>query len=435
MRRSKTKSISLTKGGTGASRTRRSCPWTHTRACAGARDPVHLREARGEPCGSDGPPAGRRRGCNAAANAKILERGASIIGAALLSRRGRRSPRGYGSRREARHASQSRTPTTPRLGRLPRPSRSATSTPRAAASSPRAKARRAPPCSRVNLRVCSVLATPPRLRALEGRARRAGARAPRLRGVAGGRRRHPAGFPRPPRLPSPSASDPTAARRARETAPRRRRARRISSTSTNLGRHRAQRWPAFGADAPRAVAPLRRSVLSQGPSGVSLGAVFDLPVRPVCRAGPRIWTVLRKLGFHARGRRAVAGRDGPLPPLRAAVALGRCCSAPRGPGLSPGAVMRCHESVTIPMSTSTGADSLKRSRRPPPSCSTRSRAKRPAGAACSNRRRALRAGGLATTDRSRRRRRRRRTGADDGAADGNRVCRRAPPPRPGSHAP
>ncbi|HSZ82595.1 MAG TPA: TrmH family RNA methyltransferase, partial [Polyangia bacterium] len=41
------------------------------------------------------------------------------------------------------------------------------------------------------------------------------------------------------------------------------------------------------------------------------------------------------------------------PPARWALLLGA-----EGPGLSPGAVLRCHHSVTIPMSTATGADSL-----------------------------------------------------------------------------
>ncbi len=111
---------------------------------------------------------------------------------------------------------------------------------------------------------------------------------------------------------------------------------------------------AFGADAlvlsPRCADPFYRKAIR-----VSLGAVFDLPVVRLAR-WPEDLDVLRRLGFSLVAA-VLAANATPLPrftpPKRWALLLGA-----EGPGLSPGAVLRCHESVTIPMSTSTGADSL-----------------------------------------------------------------------------
>jgi tRNA G18 (ribose-2'-O)-methylase SpoU len=116
----------------------------------------------------------------------------------------------------------------------------------------------------------------------------------------------------------------------------------------------ARNAAAFGADAlvlsPRCADPFYRKAIR-----VSLGAVFDLPVVRLAR-WPEDLDVLRKLGFSLVASVLSPGAT-PLPrfrpPPRWALLLGA-----EGPGLSPEAVLRCHHSVTIPMSTSTGADSL-----------------------------------------------------------------------------
>jgi len=116
----------------------------------------------------------------------------------------------------------------------------------------------------------------------------------------------------------------------------------------------ARNAAAFGADAlvlsPHCADPFYRKAIR-----VSLGAVFDLPVVRLA-SWPEDLDVLRKLGFSLMAAVLSPGAT-PLPrfapPDRWALLLGA-----EGPGLSPGAVMRCHASVTIPMSTSTGADSL-----------------------------------------------------------------------------
>jgi tRNA G18 (ribose-2'-O)-methylase SpoU len=116
----------------------------------------------------------------------------------------------------------------------------------------------------------------------------------------------------------------------------------------------ARNAAAFGADAlvlsPQCADPFYRKAIR-----VSLGAVFDLPIVRLGR-WPDDLDVLRKLGFSLVAS-VLSPTATPLPrfqpPERWALLLGA-----EGPGLSPGAVMRCHRSVTIPMSTSTGADSL-----------------------------------------------------------------------------
>ena len=116
----------------------------------------------------------------------------------------------------------------------------------------------------------------------------------------------------------------------------------------------ARNAAAFGADAlvlsPRCADPFYRKAIR-----VSLGAVFDLPVVRLPR-WPDDLEVLRRLGFSLLAAVLSPGAT-PLPrfrpPDRWALLLGA-----EGPGLSPEAVLRCHASVTIPMSTSTGADSL-----------------------------------------------------------------------------
>jgi len=116
----------------------------------------------------------------------------------------------------------------------------------------------------------------------------------------------------------------------------------------------ARNAAAFGADAlvlsPRCADPFYRKAIR-----VSLGAVFDLPVVRLAR-WPDDLDVLRELGFSLVAA-VLSPAATPLPrfapPARWALLLGA-----EGPGLSPGAVMRCHGSVTIPMSASTGADSL-----------------------------------------------------------------------------
>jgi tRNA G18 (ribose-2'-O)-methylase SpoU len=116
----------------------------------------------------------------------------------------------------------------------------------------------------------------------------------------------------------------------------------------------ARNAAAFGADAlvlsPRCADPFYRKSIR-----VSLGAVFDLPVVRLTR-WPDDLDVLRKLGFSLVAA-VLSPTATPLPrfapPPRWALLLGA-----EGPGLSPGAVLRSHDSVTIPMATSTGADSL-----------------------------------------------------------------------------
>jgi tRNA G18 (ribose-2'-O)-methylase SpoU len=116
----------------------------------------------------------------------------------------------------------------------------------------------------------------------------------------------------------------------------------------------ARNASAFGADAlvlsPRCADPFYRKAIR-----VSLGAVFDLPVVRLSR-WPEDLDLLRDLGFSLVAAVLSPGAT-PLPrfapPARWALLLGA-----EGPGLSPGAVLRCHHSVTIPMSTRAGADSL-----------------------------------------------------------------------------
>jgi tRNA G18 (ribose-2'-O)-methylase SpoU len=116
----------------------------------------------------------------------------------------------------------------------------------------------------------------------------------------------------------------------------------------------ARNAAAFGADAlvlsPRCADPFYRKAIR-----VSLGAVFDLPIVRLAR-WPDDLDLLRKLGFSLLAA-VLSPTATPLPrfapPARWALLLGA-----EGPGLSPEAVLRCHHSVTIPMSTSTGADSL-----------------------------------------------------------------------------
>jgi tRNA G18 (ribose-2'-O)-methylase SpoU len=116
----------------------------------------------------------------------------------------------------------------------------------------------------------------------------------------------------------------------------------------------ARNAAAFGADAlvlsPRCADPFYRKAIR-----VSLGAVFDLPVVRLPR-WPEDLDLLRRLGFSLVAS-VLSPTAVPLPrfkpPARWALLLGA-----EGPGLSPEAVLRCHHSVTIPMSTSTGADSL-----------------------------------------------------------------------------
>jgi tRNA G18 (ribose-2'-O)-methylase SpoU len=101
---------------------------------------------------------------------------------------------------------------------------------------------------------------------------------------------------------------------------------------------------------PRCADPFYRKAIR-----VSLGAVFDLPIVRLAR-WPEDLDVLRKLGFTLLAAVLSPGAT-PLPrlapPARWALLLGA-----EGPGLSPGAVLRCHHSVTIPMAASNGVDSL-----------------------------------------------------------------------------
>jgi tRNA G18 (ribose-2'-O)-methylase SpoU len=116
----------------------------------------------------------------------------------------------------------------------------------------------------------------------------------------------------------------------------------------------ARNAAAFGADAlvlsPRCADPFYRKAIR-----TSLGAVLDLPIVRFSD-WPGDLDNLRKLGFTLIAA-VVSPVATPLPrfspPARWALLLGS-----EGPGLSPGAVLRCHHSVTIPMSTSLGVDSL-----------------------------------------------------------------------------
>jgi tRNA G18 (ribose-2'-O)-methylase SpoU len=116
----------------------------------------------------------------------------------------------------------------------------------------------------------------------------------------------------------------------------------------------ARNAAAFGAGAlvlsPRCADPFYRKAIR-----VSLGGVFELPVVRLAR-WPEGLDDLRAQGFSLVA--AVVAPDAtPLPrfvpPPRWALLLGS-----EGPGLSPGAIARCDHRVTIPMSTSPGADSL-----------------------------------------------------------------------------
>ncbi|MDB4979465.1 MAG: rRNA methyltransferase [Myxococcales bacterium] len=116
----------------------------------------------------------------------------------------------------------------------------------------------------------------------------------------------------------------------------------------------ARNAAAFGVGAlvlsPRCADPFYRKAIR-----VSLGGVFELPVVRLPR-WPEGLDDLRARGFSLVA--AVVAPDAtPLPrfaaPPRWALLLGS-----EGPGLSPGAVARCDHRVTIPMSTSPGADSL-----------------------------------------------------------------------------
>jgi tRNA G18 (ribose-2'-O)-methylase SpoU len=116
----------------------------------------------------------------------------------------------------------------------------------------------------------------------------------------------------------------------------------------------ARNAAAFGADAlvlsPRCADPFYRKAIR-----VSLGAVFDLPIVRLPR-WPDDLDVLRRLGLTLVAAVLSPGAT-PLPrfrrPDRWALLLGA-----EGPGLSPAAVLRSHESVTIPMAASDGVDSL-----------------------------------------------------------------------------
>jgi tRNA G18 (ribose-2'-O)-methylase SpoU len=116
----------------------------------------------------------------------------------------------------------------------------------------------------------------------------------------------------------------------------------------------ARNAAAFGADAlvlsPRCADPFYRKAIR-----VSLGAVFDLPIVRLGR-WPEDLEILRKLGFSLVAA-VLSPTATPLPrfrpPPRWALLLGA-----EGPGLSPETVLRCNHSVTIPMSTSNGVDSL-----------------------------------------------------------------------------
>jgi tRNA G18 (ribose-2'-O)-methylase SpoU len=217
-----------------------------------------------------------------------------------------------------------------------------------------------------SLRVCSVLVTPPRLRALED--------ALAAPDVTGPRPLHALLAPSPPRPDFPvyvatqEVLDAIAgfhvhrgclAIGERPTA----RALRADARGVvvledlvdvdNLGGI-ARNAAAFGADAlvlsPRCADPFYRKAIR-----VSLGAVFDLPIVRLAR-WPDDLDVLRQLGLSLVAS-VVSPAATPLPRFRAPPRWALLLGA-EGPGLSPGAVLKCDESVTIPMSTSTGADSL-----------------------------------------------------------------------------
>jgi tRNA G18 (ribose-2'-O)-methylase SpoU len=205
------------------------------------------------------------------------------------------------------------------------------------------------------LPVCSVLATPPRLRALED-------------ALAG---RDAAGAPRsgvPVYVAAQPVLDATAgfhvhrgclaigerpAARALPVAARGVVVLEDLVDVDNVGAI-ARNAAAFGADAlllsPRCADPFYRKAIR-----VSLGAVFDLPVARVER-WPENLDVLRERGFSLIA--AVLAPDAtPLPrfapPPRWALLLGA-----EGPGLSAAAVARCDARVTIPMAPSPAVDSL-----------------------------------------------------------------------------
>jgi tRNA G18 (ribose-2'-O)-methylase SpoU len=116
----------------------------------------------------------------------------------------------------------------------------------------------------------------------------------------------------------------------------------------------ARNAAAFGADAlalsPRCADPFYRKAIR-----VSLGAVFDLPIVRF-QSWPEDLETLRRLGFSLVAA-VLSPTATPLPrfqpPARWALLLGA-----EGPGLSDGAVLRCHHRVTIPMEASDGVDSL-----------------------------------------------------------------------------
>jgi tRNA G18 (ribose-2'-O)-methylase SpoU len=116
----------------------------------------------------------------------------------------------------------------------------------------------------------------------------------------------------------------------------------------------ARNAAAFGVDAlvlsPRCADPFYRKAIR-----VSLGAVFDLPIVRLA-TWPDDLEVLRDLGFSLVAA-VLSPTATPLPRFRPAARWALLLGA-EGPGLSPAAVRRCDHGVTIPMSTSTGADSL-----------------------------------------------------------------------------
>ena len=112
---------------------------------------------------------------------------------------------------------------------------------------------------------------------------------------------------------------------------------------------------AFGASAlllsPRAADPFYRKAIR-----VSLGAVFALPVIRLERWPDELAELRAARGFSLVGA-VVDGTVTPLekfaPPEKTVLLLGA-----EGPGLSPAAQAICDHRVTIPMSLSAGADSL-----------------------------------------------------------------------------
>jgi tRNA G18 (ribose-2'-O)-methylase SpoU len=116
----------------------------------------------------------------------------------------------------------------------------------------------------------------------------------------------------------------------------------------------ARNAAAFGAGAlvlsPRCADPFYRKAIR-----VSLGAVFDLPIVRLQR-WPEDLETLRQQGLSLIAA-VLSPTATPLPrfqvPARWALLLGA-----EGPGLSDEAVARCHHRVTIPMAASDGVDSL-----------------------------------------------------------------------------